>query len=131
MNLSLEEFMAEGLTSHNNFDDDSEFDRVEERVAPMDRVPLCHNGVDLVLTPANAAVRMFFEKGREYSRAMIYPGDGTTASVKLDDEFLYAMVRGGFPVELPDRPNEADEEFMDSYTRLWVEDVTTDLRADC
>ena len=114
------EFSDDGLES------DSAFDRVEERVAPMDCLPVRHNGLDFMVTPANAAVRMFFNEGqREYSRLMIYAGDGTAASVKFEDEFLCGLVRGGFPVELPDKPDETDYEFMDGFIAANTADLDT------
>jgi hypothetical protein len=130
--MFIKELMAEGLTPYDDFPGDDEFDRVEEHVAPMDRIPLRHNGVDFTLTPANAAVRMFFDEGqREYSRVVVYPGDGSTASVKMEDALLHAMVRGGFPVELPDRPDETDEEFIRNYVRIWSEETSAELGLDC
>lgn len=123
--------MAEGLTPYDDFPDDSEFDRVEERVVPSDHVPFFYNGVRLELTPANAAVRLFFENEQGdlgmHSRVIVYLGDGSEAAFKPEDEFMRGMVRKGIPVELPDRPDESDEEFLAQYTRACVEEVTSGL----
>ncbi len=129
--ITLREHMYEGLTPHDEFADDDEFDRIEHRVAPASRVPFSYNGVSLELTPANAAVRLFLGKDKEdYSRIIFYPDDGTTAPLKPEDELIQAMVRGGFPVELPDKLDETDQEFMDAYMRIWTEDANAELGLD-
>lgn len=101
---------------------DEAFDRVEERVAPMDKLPLhFDSGACLMVTPANGAVRMFFDDNRVFNRVVVHPGDDTTVPFKLSDVYLCAMVRGGFPLELPERPDETDHEFMDGYLQIGID----------
>lgn len=123
--------MYEGLTPHDDFADDSEFDRVEERVVPMQQFAVSHGDVDFLLTPANSTVRMFFdENNMKYNRVMVYLDDGTVGSVKLEEECMQGMVRGGFPVELPERPDETDEEFMDGYVQSGIDETLSKTTLD-
>lgn len=127
--ITLRELMYEGNSfDDSDFGDERDFDRFEERVAPASRVPFSYNGINMELTPANAAVRLFLGEGKQdYSRVIFYPDDGTTAPLKPEDELIKAMVRGGFPVELPDKLDESDQEFMDAYMRIWTEEVNDEL----
>jgi len=114
--------MYEGLAPHDDFGDDSEFDRVVEQAVPSAGIPFSHNGMDLMLTPANAAVRLLSEDGQDYySRVVVYPGDGSVAAFRPEFELMQTMVRGGFPVETPAQPDETDEEFMDANMHIWMD----------
>lgn len=125
--------MYEGYNPGDEFsgDDDDEFDSVLDSTVPSARIPISFMGAPLELTPANAAVRLFLgEAVSEYSRVIIYLDDGSTAPLKPEDDFLKTMVRSGFPVELPAKPDETDREFMDGYMRVWTEDASTELDLD-
>lgn len=113
--------MAEGLTPHDDFADDGEFDHVEEVMLPIEELTIPYNGFNFTLTPANAAIRWFFGDTRQYSRVVVYPDEESRDSIKLDDNSMQAMVRGGFPIELPDRIDEADREFMESYVQFGID----------
>ena len=80
--------MPEGYNPDDEFIDDGEFDHVVEHTEPSARIPLQFNGVSLELTPANAAVRLFFGEDLDgYSRVIVYLDDGSSAPLKPPSDF--------------------------------------------
>ncbi|HVX47904.1 MAG TPA: hypothetical protein VHA05_00915 [Candidatus Saccharimonadales bacterium] len=138
--------MAESIDFRDEPEPDEGFDDVEERVIPSSSIPFSYNGINLVLTPANAAVRLFLEEGPEtflssgsidviddleldpHSRVIVFFDDGSEAPLKTDDDDLIrSTVKGKFPVQLPRRPDESDREFLAAYMQAWTEDANSAL----
>lgn len=120
--------MHEGYNPGDGFIDDGEFDSVFEHTVPSAGVPFYHNGLRFELTPANAALRLFFSEGiQDYSHIIVYLDDGSSAHFKPDNEVMHELARIGAPVELPDKPDETDQEFMDEYMRVWTADARAEL----
>ncbi len=120
--------MFEGFTPSDDFGETGEFDPVYERMAPSTRIPIGTSGGDMVLTPANTTVRMFFGGDREqYNRVIVHLDDGTKAPFQPDADFMRYLVHQGYPVELPDQLDETDIEFMDDFMRYWTEAATSEL----
>jgi hypothetical protein len=120
--------MYENFNHNNDFDSGEEFGDIVESIVPSVRVPVRHAGVDLELTPANTAVRLFDEVKSDYNRIIVYMEDGSTAPLKPNDEgFLRFLVHSGFPVELPQRLDETDREFIDEFMKIWTENATAEL----
>lgn len=130
--------------SFREIEPDEVFDEVEERVAPSACIPFSYNGANLMITPDNAIVRLFLEGGPDAflaskdldiidkleidipSRIIFKFDDGTEAPLKKDD-MIRSMVKGGFLIMLPKRPDESDEEFAKLYMELWSEDASQEL----
>jgi hypothetical protein len=116
--------MCESYPHNDDFD--------EERVIPTDSVPVHFSGHTFTLTPANAAIRLFSnEEMGDYSRVIIYHDDETATPFKPDDDLLKSMVTGGFPVELPEKLDDTDHEFMSEFMKIWTEDAKAELGIDC
>lgn len=99
-------------------------DELFDVAVPSTRLPLKHNGVNLVLTPENTRIRLFGEGLLHYSRAIVEIDDGTTVDATLDEGLLNFLSNAGYPTTRPEQPETEDEAFLDSYINLETQDLS-------
>ncbi len=119
--------MHEGYNSGDEFVDDGEFDHVMEHTVPSSRVPFKLGGISGALSPENTKIRLFGEGLEWYSRAIVKLDDGTSVSLKLDDDLLRFLSKSGCETRYPKQPDETDAEFVEEYIDVSAENLDTDL----
>ena len=90
-------------------------------------LPIIFNGHLFRLGPDNSAIRSFDEARADYTRVIVYLEDGTSAPFKPEDRVMQDLAHLGVPIELPEKLDETDREFMEGYMQVWTEDAGKQL----
>lgn len=79
------------------------------------------------MSPENTKIRLFGEGLEWYSRAIVELDDGTSVSLKLDDDLLRFLSKSGCETRYPKQLDETDKEFIEGYIRVSPDGLDADL----
>ena len=119
--------MFEGLTPSNDFGETGEFDPTIDQTVPSTKVPFRCGPLTGALTPANTSIRLFPEELGWYSRALVQLEDGSTVSLKLDDNLMEMLANAGYRTERPPKPDDSDKAFFEEYVRVSTDEASTEM----
>jgi hypothetical protein len=119
--------MFEGLTPSDDFGETGEFDPSFEHTVPSTEVPFRCGPLTGALTPENTSIRLFSQELGWYSRALVQLEDGSTVSLKLDDNLLEMLSGAGYRTERPPQPDDSDVAFFEEYVRVSTDEASTEL----